>query len=607
MIQKTFIRALICAGLVVAGTFKGRGYEKHLTNIQSAPARDTVIDGQLGHSVDSFLSSLSGFGYSGVMLVVKDGKIVLRQGYGLANEAANVPNTPETVFDIGSLAKQFTATAILKLEMQGKLKVTDPISRYLPGVPEEKSGITIEQLLTHTSGLDRNFPLTNPHGEYYEEVNRTDALRRILEMPLIGEPGKSFVYSNAGYVLLAGIVEIVGERPFRDFLRAHIFEPAGMRSTGFWGGGLPPVKDALIARSYDESGETGDPRKWSSSTWVDLGGGEVVSTVGDLYKWHVALNGNLILSPAAKQKMFTPRLNNYGYGWFIQKTPRGTTLIQHGGDYFGFGSQFSWFQDENVLMINLANRSNQLFGTRHVADRLVPQMIFGAKEFHMYEGDSFELPPASAPLNPDLAKRFVGTYQLSTGGKLIIRVEKGKLEIGASGQDAVNALADTSDAEFQRRARLSERAKIMIEGLARGDSNAIPTEWKRPGAPVGAYSTAILNIFKEKGALRFLKVEGTEPGAYPRGLLNTVVRLDCEKGSEEFQFNWVNDRIIGLSQAPSLLARTPLRASSKTSLVGWSIIWFKAFNVSFDFRDEKVISLSIKHKARTIRARRIAV
>jgi CubicO group peptidase (beta-lactamase class C family) len=615
MIQKSFIRALIGAALLVAGSFEGLGSQGHL--IESARARDTVaarsgtvVDGQLGQRIDEFLSRLSGFGYSGVMLVMKDGKVVLRKGYGLANEEANIPNSPETVFDIGSLAKQFTATAILKLEMQGKLKVTDPISRYLPGVPKDKSEITIEQLLSHTSGMDGDFPLANPYGEYYEDVNRTDAIRRILEMPLVGEPGKSFAYSNVGYVLLAGIVETVGATPFREFLRTNIFAPAGMNSTGFWGSGLPPVKDSLIARCYEESKETGDPRKWSSSTWVDLGGGEIVSTVGDLYKWHVALNSNLILSPAAKQKMFTPRLNDYGYGWFIQKTPRGTTLIQHGGAYFGFGSQVSWFQDENVLMIDLSNRSNQLFGTRHVADRLVPQFIFGASEYHMYAGDEFQLPPSSTSIKPDLARRVAGTYQLSTGGKLVIEFEKGKLQIGGLGQDAVDALADSSEAELERRARLGERAKIVMEATARGEPSVLPVEWLRPGGPLEEYNKAfrsgLQEIIKEKGALRSIEIDGTVPGAYPVGVLNTVVRFKCEKGDETFQFNWVNDRLIGTSGAPALLARTPLRGGQKTSLVGWSIIWFKGFDVSFKSAGGKVESVSIKHKGRTITARRIA-
>ena len=609
--RRTVFAAAVAAGLLIAGSPSAPGSEKHSRKAQPADAGRVVVNGQLGHRIDQFLSGLSGFGYSGVTLVEKDGELVLRKGYGLANDEAHVPNTPETVFDIASLAKQFTAAAILKLEMQGRLKVTDTIDRYLPEVPKDKSGITIDQLLSHTSGMDRDFPLANPDGEYSEEVNRADAIRRILAMPLAGEPGKSFAYSNVGYVLLAGIVEIAGERPFRDFLRTYLFQPAGMSNTGFWGDGLPPVKDSLIARSYDElGGETGNPRKWSGTTWVDLGGGEVVSTVGDLYKWHIALGGNTILSPEASQKLFTPRLDNYGYGWYIQKTPRGTTLVRHGGDYLGFGSHLSWFRDENVLMINLVNRDNQKFGTHHVADRLIPQIIFDAKEYHMYEGDEFELPPLSVPVKPSLAQKVAGTYQLSTGGRLMIQARKGGLEISGVGQDAVNALANASEAELQHRDRLNERARTMVSGIVRGDSNAFPAEWLRPGRSVEAFTksfqTAFKEIVQEKGAIRSVEIIGTAPGAYPVGVLHTKIRLSCEKGSEEFLFRWLDDRINGTSSAPPLFAATPLRGSAK-DLVGWSIIWFKGFKISVRSTRGKVESLNIQHRDRTVEARRISV
>jgi CubicO group peptidase (beta-lactamase class C family) len=590
--KKTFISLFLCVALLIA---------------RSAEAGE-IVKGRLARRIDEFLSRLSGFGYSGVILVVKDGKRILRKGYGLADEEASVPNTPETVFDIGSLAKQFTAAAILKLETQGKLKITDTIDRYLPGVPQDKSGITIEQLLSHTSGLDSDFPLVDPTGNYYEEVNRTDAIRRILEVPLVGEPGKSFAYSNAGYVLLAAIVEIASETPFRDFLRTSFFQPAGMQSTGFWGNGLPPVKESLIAHSYDESGETGDPRKWSDTTWFDLGGGEIVSTAEDLYKWSAALKNGSILPPEAVQRLFTPRMNDYGYGWFIRKTPRGTTLIQHGGNYVGFGSDFSWFRDEDVLMIILTNRSNQVFGANHIASRLVPQIIFGAKEYHMREGDAFEIPPRSTPVEPSFAQKVAGTYQLSTGGRIVIQTTKRGLEIGGMGQDAVNALADASEAELQRRARLNERAHAIVSGIARGDSNALPSEWLRPGAPregyMNALQTGLKEAVRENGALRSIEVVGTAPGAFPVGVLQTKVRFNCERGGEEFQFNWINERINSTSQAPPLLATTPLRGDGK-NLVGWSIIWFKGFTVSFRSAHGKVESLTIHHQDRDVEARRI--
>lgn len=146
----------------------------------SQPA--TVVKAPIGTQIDSYLTNLSEFGYSGVMLIVKDGEVILRRGYGMADEQRRIPNTPSTVFDIGSLAKTFTAAAVLTLEQQGKLKVTDRMAQYLPGVPEDKQNITLEQLLAHSAGMDRDFPLANPNGPYYEEVGRDEAVQRILEI-----------------------------------------------------------------------------------------------------------------------------------------------------------------------------------------------------------------------------------------------------------------------------------------------------------------------------------------------------------------------------------------------------------------------------------------
>jgi beta-lactamase family protein len=469
--------------------------------------------------------------------------VILRKGYGLAHQGTKTPNTPETIFDIGSLAKQFTAAAILKLEMQGKLQVADPIGKYLPNVPAD---------------------------------------------------------------------ETAGGIPFRQLLRSQLFEPAGMHNTGFWGGGLPAVNDSLIARCYDESRETGDPRKWSDATWVDLGGGEVVSTVGDLYKWQRALASDVVLSQEARRKVCTPRLENYGYGCFVQKTPRGTTLIQHGGDYFGFGSQLSWFVDEHVVMIDLANRSNQIFGVRHVGDRLVPQFIFGAKELHMYQGDEFELPPVSASLTPELLAALPGSYQLETGGQLIIQNKDGELEIGALGQDGVDAIAEAPDTVLQRRARLNDAASRVMGGVARGDSSVVTAELLRPGASVEGYRRAFRNdlaaINKEKGRVTRIEVIGTAPGAYPVGVLHTAIRVVCERGSDGCQFNWVNERLTGVSGAPDLLAATPLKRGQDSDLVGWSIVWFKGFKVSYHVSGTtgKAESITLQHKKRTVTARRLS-
>lgn len=575
------------------------------------PNFSTVVYGQTGQRVDSFLTNLSAFGYSGSMLVVQNDAVILSKGFGFADIPRQVKNVSETVFDIGSFAKQFTATSILILEERGKLKVSDKLEKYFPDAPVDKRAITIEQLLSHSAGLDRDFPLTDPAGEYYEEVSRVDAVKRILAVPVISEPGKQYSYSNIGYVLLASIVETTSGIPFQDFLIANIFEPVGMHSTGFWGKKLPKVADSLIAYGYDEFKEYGDPRKWSDSTWTDIGGGEVVSTIGDLYKWCKTYESDLILSDSSRKRMFTPGLGDYGYGAYIRKTPRSTTVIEHGGNYMGYGMKLSWYKDENTVVINLTNRNPRDFGNNHVADRIVSQIVFGDEEFHMYAGDEFEFPPASSAVDSSLISEFVGTYQMENGDKFIIQQFGNDLSIGAVGQDALNILAPAKAEELENRDHLNQMTAKIMAGLAVGDSNAITQDMLRVGAKTENWNPALVtwlvDLKKEKGQINEIVMLGTIPGAYPKGDQQTAFHIVCESGMDVGMFDRVDNRIIGIRNPPRLFAEVPLRRGMDKDLVGWSITWFKGFDVLKTEQDStgKAIEISVQNRNDRVNARRI--
>jgi CubicO group peptidase (beta-lactamase class C family) len=183
-----------------------------------------VVAGDVGRKVDEFMSRLEAWGFSGAVIVAKDGQIVMSKGYGLANREQKIPFTPETVSSIGSITKQFTAAAILKLEMQGKLKVGDPIGKYLPGVPPDKADITIHHLLTHTAGVRADFG-----GRDSDPIARDDLVKLVLASPLRFKPGVRYEYSNEGYSLAGAIVERVSGASYEAFLSEHLFKPAGTR------------------------------------------------------------------------------------------------------------------------------------------------------------------------------------------------------------------------------------------------------------------------------------------------------------------------------------------------------------------------------------------
>lgn len=566
-----------------------------------------VVAGKVGREIDDYLTRLSGFGYSGAALVMKDGKIILSKGYGLANQQENIPNGPDTVFDIGSLTKQFTAAAILKLEATGKLKLSDPISKFLPQVPADKAQITVHQLLTHTAGMP------NGLGDRYREITREELLQRIFSRELLFEPGSRFNYSNGGYEVLGAIIEEASREPYREFLRKNLFEPAKMRSTGFWGKSAPVVSPSLIARGYDELGELGSPLTWSETTWYGVGSGGVTSTINDLYKWHLALQGEAILSREAKEKIFTPVMpeatpsfkyytSDYGYGWWVQKTRRGTMRIQHGGDSIGFGAQFNWYRDENILMIVLCNIRHDWFPTIIKASRSIPNIIFGEK---------YDAPPAFLATDPKMMKKALGTYQLPSGSKLVIQMTRDHLQIGADGQDATDILREGDDKDLKLRAELSLKAVVVLEGMAKSDFAAmaasIPPDddikfW-RDGWP-----DEMRALSEGKGSFKRVEPLGTSGSGNP-DLMNTFVRFVFDKGSSPYKVVWRNGQIVSLeTKAPALSALTAVQARSKNDFVGWNIMnWGtpKIFTVNLIMKDDIVIGLVIKRDGKEWSAHKI--
>jgi CubicO group peptidase (beta-lactamase class C family) len=267
-----------------------------------------VVKGDMAQKVDTYLSRIAPFGFSGALLISRDGKIVLNKGYGLALRSQGIPNTAETVFSTGSLTKQFTAAGIMKLEMTGKLNTRDPISKYFEDVPEDKQGITLHHLLTHTAGV------VDAVGPDFVEALRDTTVKKILERPLQFPPGQRFSYSNAGYSLLAAVIEKVSGKTYEAFQREQLFLPAGMKNTGYR---LPDWKGRVIAHWYVGDRDNGTPLEKPYPYWNLLGNGGILSTTGDMYRWHLALLGDKVLSESVKKKMFTPVENDYGYGWDI--------------------------------------------------------------------------------------------------------------------------------------------------------------------------------------------------------------------------------------------------------------------------------------------------
>jgi CubicO group peptidase (beta-lactamase class C family) len=298
-------------------------------------------------------------GFSGVLGVMRGGEPLLEWSGGSCIVESDTPCATSSVFDIGSITKQFTGAAIVALEEDGLLSVDDTLAQHLVDVPPDKAAITIHQLLTHTAG----FP--DALGDDYEAVDRLQYLERAMAEPLLHAPGSQHRYSNVGYSILAAIIELRPGDSYEHWLAERLLEPAGMTHTGYV---LPSFDDVVVAHGYGDGQSMGAPNEqnWADDGpyWNLRGNGGVLSTLDDLRAWHEALLGDAILSEASKEKMFTPWVDEgfgdsfYGYGWVIIDVPGVGTVITHNGGNGFFFADIIRIPEADLLVVLLNNAWN---------------------------------------------------------------------------------------------------------------------------------------------------------------------------------------------------------------------------------------------------------
>ena len=287
--------------------------------------------------------------------VIKNGEIVLARGYGLANIEHQVPVKPETIFQSGSMGKQFTATAVMMLIEEGKLTLEDPITKYFADGPEAWNKITVRHLLTHTSGMTdypQDFDLRK---DYTED----ELVQRIKTIPLAFQPGEKWSYSNLAYVMLGVLIHKVSGKFYGDFLQERVFKPLGMTTARV-------ISEADIvpnrAAGYRVVDGQLKNQNWVSPSLNTTADGALYLTVYDMAKWDAALYTEKLLKRSSLDQMWTPaKLNDgktrpYGFGWALGEV-RGHRLIEHGGSWQGFKSQISRYIDDKLTVVVFANQA----------------------------------------------------------------------------------------------------------------------------------------------------------------------------------------------------------------------------------------------------------
>jgi CubicO group peptidase (beta-lactamase class C family) len=301
--------------------------------------------------------------FTGSVLIAQDGKVLLSKGYGLADRAQGIANTPQTRFHLGSMSKQFTAMAILILQSQGKLSVHNPICSYIADCPAEWRDITIHHLLTHTSGLS-----SEPSQRLYSILETAAShptmpsdpayfLGLARELPLDARPGEQYAYNNIGYVLLAHVIEQVCGQSFAAFLEQAIFTPLNMRNTGY------EDSSSGVALCYTDRYATLAGR--SLSPTISDGAGGLYSTVEDLFLWDRALYTDRLLPRTELERMFEPYVPEtdddpsfgYGYGWGVWED-RGRPVVFATGGGPAFATLIVRYPEDELAEIVLTNQGD---------------------------------------------------------------------------------------------------------------------------------------------------------------------------------------------------------------------------------------------------------
>jgi CubicO group peptidase (beta-lactamase class C family) len=348
--------------------------------------------------------------FNGSAIVARHGKILMEKGYGFKNFRDSTLNSPSTIYQIASVTKQFTSTLVLKLVELKKLALTDKLSKFYPGLAHGDS-ITIENLLTHTSGII----------DHYNDSSSTPAtgteeeklLSTIKKYGLDFSPGTNWHYSNSGYQLLGYIIQRVSNLSYYESVRKYIFIPLKMdnsafdfihlvskdKATGYWS--FPASAVAEEATIIDSSGP--------------FAAGAIYSTVEDLYKWHEGLQTYKIISKASLDKAYTPYKNNYGYGWMIDAL-YGNCIIHHSGDIWGFKSDISRIIKDDACIVLLNNIEDPDLG------------IITKKIFSILYNQPYKLPAKNEiRLSEEIQHKYVGTYEMQPGMLIKLTLEGGRL------------------------------------------------------------------------------------------------------------------------------------------------------------------------------------
>ena len=362
-----------------------------------APIPDDLAD-----QIESYIADYGrdwgpAFKFHGSIVVARDGEVKFAKGFGYADPATQRPNEPTTRYRLGMLTEQFTAVAILQLRDDGILDLDDPISRFLPNYPRGAE-ITVEQLLTHTSGIP-NYTALQDFESWKDQRHTTDEMiARFSQLPLEFDPGTGFSPSNSGYFLLGAIVERVSGTSYGDYVQKNVFAPAGMTSSTY--GDAYATGQQARGHVWNDEEILDPPEPIDMSAFGGAGG--LVSTPMDLVKWDKALYEGTLVHGSSVEELLTPNEVGYGYGWVVSEG-YGQQVVSFPGAIDGFNGSVMRFTEDRTLVVVLCN-TEVVPGARVAQD--VAMMVYGDEPPRRVEQHEVQIAPRTFG-------RYVGAYGLT--------------------------------------------------------------------------------------------------------------------------------------------------------------------------------------------------
>ena len=414
------------SGLTALNKAHLRGFEDVAQLLVSKGAKETPMP-SLDTFIDGVYNSLDGMTAGIAVLVAKDGKVIYKKGFGYGDIEKKELISPDTKFRIGSVTKQFTAAAILKLQEEGKISVADKLSKFLPDFPRADE-VTVHQLLTHISGIHSYTSKPEFISKVTSPITEEELITFFKNDPYDFNPGEKWLYNNSAYFILGHIVGKVAGKPYAAYLKETFFDPLGMTNTG--------VHSSTLKLQNEAKGYTKENAQYKRAINWDMswagGAGAIYSTVEDLYKWNEALFNGKVLQEKSLQAALTPVvLNNgkkpdnasYGYGLAVGDY-RGVDVIEHGGGLQGFISQLARYPKENITVALLTNITPPEVSTNSntIAEFLLWQKMEKQK---------------SNVVNSAVAEdvnQYKGRYDFHNGAVMIITAENNNLFAQLTGQ-----------------------------------------------------------------------------------------------------------------------------------------------------------------------------